>query len=354
MLNPEAESAPRSVCFVVSSPETVKAFLTDQINTLSERYQVCLVVNLAKGDSLPDLNARVEVITAKIVRNISVFCDLHAVIFLVALFTRRKFYAVHSVTPKAGFLAVLAGVIARVPVRIHTFTGQVWATRSGLSRLMLKTADKALARMATHILIDSHSQRDFLLREGVVSDKKSRVLASGSICGVDPSKFRPDRELRQRIRQREGIPEDCVVFLNLGRLKLDKGVLDLALAFARIGADHPKAWLLVVGPDEEGLRPRMEQICSRVGSRLRFVGHTDMPQEYMAGADAIEANVTGLLHAAGEVADLHSKMKQMMDDPVLRMKMGANAQLRAHRMFSKELIMLALLDFYGTVVGCVC
>jgi glycosyltransferase involved in cell wall biosynthesis len=176
------------------------------------------------------------------------------------------------------------------------------------------------------------------------------------------------------------------VFLNLGRLKLDKGVLDLALAFARIGPDYPDAWLLVVGPDEEGLRPRMEQICSRVGSRLRFVGHTNMPQEYMAAADvlclpsyregfgsviieaasagipsvaskiygitdAIDPNATDFLHPPRDVAALESKMKQMLDDPALRQELGQKAQLRAHQLFAKDLVTTAMVEFYDSVVG---
>lgn len=376
----------KRIAIIVSSPGTVKAFLTDQIETLGRRYQVCLVLNVEKGDALPRLNANVEVVAAPIVRSISVLRDLRAFLLLVALFSRKRFDAVHSVTPKAGLLTALSGAIAQIPVRIHTFTGQVWVTRSGLARRVLKTADKVVGRLATHVLVDSPSQRDFLVREGVVSAKKSRVLANGSISGVDTCRFRPDSELRDRIRQLEGIPEDGVVFLYAGRLKVDKGVLDLAQAFTRLGMDYGEAWLLIVGPDEEGLRPRIEGLCSSVASRLRFVGFATAPQEYMAAADvlclpsyregfgsviieaasvgipavasniygiidAIEPGATGLLHAAGDVADLQSKMKQMMDDPESRTRMGANARLRARRSFSKELVTSALLDFYGSVVG---
>jgi glycosyltransferase involved in cell wall biosynthesis len=376
----------KRIAIIVSSPMTVRAALLDQIVALHQKYQVCLVLNHEKNDSLADLKARVEVVNAPIVRNVSVVGDLRALLFLITFFRRRKFDAVHSVTPKAGLLTAMAGAIARIPVRIHMFTGQVWVTRSGISRHALKAIDSLLASLATHILVDSPSQRDFLVREGVVSEKKSRVLASGSICGVDPSRFRPDRGLRKKIRKREGIPEDGVVFLNLGRLKLDKGVLDLALAFARIGPDYPDAWLLVVGPDEEGLRPRMEQICSRVGSRLRFVGHTNMPQEYMAAADvlclpsyregfgsviieaasagipsvaskiygitdAIDPNATDFLHPPRDVAALESKMKQMLDDPALRQELGQKAQLRAHQLFAKDLVTTAMVEFYDSVVG---
>jgi glycosyltransferase involved in cell wall biosynthesis len=379
----------KRIGIVVSSPWTVKWFLMDQIEALSRSYEVCVILNLEKGDALPKLNAKVEVIAAPIVRNISVLHDLQAVLLLVALFFRKRFDAVHSVTPKAGLIAAISGVIARIPVRVHTFTGQVWVTRTGLARRVLKAVDKALARMTTHVLVDSPSQRDFLLREGVVSEKKSRVLASGSISGVDTIRFRPDAELRKKIRQLEGIPEDGVVFLYVGRLKVDKGALDLAQAFSRVGEYCGKAWLLIVGPDEEDLRPRMENVCSGVGRRLRFVGYTDAPEEYMAAADvlclpsyregfgsviieaasvglpAVASNIYGIidaiepstvefLHEPGDIDALQSKMKQMIDDPQLREALGKKARARVHRLFAKRLVTSTLVGFYDSVVGSGC
>jgi glycosyltransferase involved in cell wall biosynthesis len=375
----------KRIAIVVSSPLTVKAFLLDQIAVLSRKYHICVVLNIENGEILSGLGALVEVVHAPIVRKPSIVQDLRTLLFLIALFRSRKFDAVHSVTPKAGLLAVIAGAIARIPVRIHMFTGQVWATKSGLPRCALKAIDTLLANLATHILVDSPSQLNFLVREGVLSQKKSRVLANGSICGVDPSRFRPDHELRKKIRQREKIPKDAVVFLNLGRLKRDKGVLDLALAFARVAKDCPNAWLLIVGPDEECLRPRMEEICSKVGGRLGFIGHTDVPQEYMAAADvlclpsyregfgnviieaasagipavasniygisdAIEPSATVCLHPPRDVDALESKIKQMIDDPALRLELGRKAQLRAHQLFAKDLVTAAMVDFYACVV----
>ena len=376
----------KRVAIIVSSPVTVKAFLIDQIEALSRIYEVSLVLCPEKDDPLPVLNASVDVVTAPIVRHVSVLRDLQAIISLVALFSRKRFDAIHSITPKAGLLVALAGTIARVPVRIHTFTGQVWVTRSGLARRVLKILDKAIARLTTHVLVDSPSQRDFLMREGILSEQKSRVLAHGSICGVDTCRFRPDSESRKRIRQRLGIPDDAVVFLYVGRLKTDKGLLDLAEAFSRVAGDHSDAWLLIVGPDEENLRPRIESLCTAVRSRVRFVGLTNVPQEYMAAADvfclpsyregfgsviieaasaglpsvasdiygitdAIQSGTTGLLHPAGDVNSLQLTMTRLLDDQCLRERMGEEARVRAHRLFAKGLVTSALLGFYRAVLS---
>jgi hypothetical protein len=99
--------------------------------------------------------------------------DLSALLALVRLFRAERFTIVHSVSPKAGLLAMLSARIAGVPHRVHTFTGQVWVTRCGWRRRLLKLADRGLAALTTRALVDSPSQRDFLLAERVLAADKS-------------------------------------------------------------------------------------------------------------------------------------------------------------------------------------
>ena len=145
---------------------------------------------------------------------------------------RERFDLVHSMTPKAGLLAMVAARVARVPVRLHTFTGQVWATRAGFLARRSSGLDTTIARAATFALADSHSQRSFLVSEGVVPASKIAVLANGSVSGVDAARFRPDADRRHRVRTSLGLATTDVVLLFLGRITRDKGVLDLARAFA--------------------------------------------------------------------------------------------------------------------------
>lgn len=375
----------KKICLATTSPLIVNFFLVPYINALKTRYQVALAVNTAEDTPLPD-NLGIEVLPVAIERKIAPRQDLSALLELRRLFVARQFNAVHSFSPKAGLLCTLAGRSARVPVRIHTFTGQIWATRRGPMRFLLRSADRATARAATHLLADSSSQRDFLVQNGIVRDPtRCRVLGAGSVSGVDTARFRPDSEVRGKVRSKHGISEDSVTFLFLGRLTRDKGVLDLARAFAALPA-RGAATLMIVGPDEDDLRPEVELICRDKGKNLVFAGYTRTPEHYLAAADvlclpsyregfgtaiieaaaagipaigsdiygirdAVVADRTGLLHPPGDIGAIGDAMERMLADPALRLSLGRAAKDRAIAEFSESRLTEALLDFYREVLG---
>jgi glycosyltransferase involved in cell wall biosynthesis len=278
----------------------------------------------------------------------------------------------------------MAGFLVRVPIRIHTFTGQVWATRKGLSRRILKQADRLIASLATNILVDSFSQKAFLVCEGVIPESKANVLANGSICGVDTERFRFDKGARSDIRASEGIRESDIVFLYVGRLNKDKGLLDLAHAYSMLCKEYENMHLIIVGPDEENISFRMKEICDSCSNNLHFIGYASLPERYMSAADviclpsyregfgnviiegacvgipaigskiygitdAIDESITGLLHEVGDAEDLSRKMKILLDSPAMIKKMGEMARKRATRYFSKEKLTSAMIEYSKTL-----
>jgi hypothetical protein len=142
-------------CVVVASDMTVRAFLGPQLRAMQDRYDVTVAVNSRAAGLLDDMGVTGTVVPLPIGRAISVVSDAWALLALVRLMRRQRFDLVHSMTPKAGLLAMVAARLSSVPVRLHTFTGQVWATRRGLSRWILKLADHVIARSATFTLADS-------------------------------------------------------------------------------------------------------------------------------------------------------------------------------------------------------
>lgn len=374
------------ICFVVSSPMTAAAFLTQHVKALSAHYEVHLVVN-ADPVAIEHPDLRLATLhRARIERAIAPFADLVGLIQLARIFGSGSYAAVHSITPKAGLLTAIAAFAARVPVRVHTFTGQVWATRQGIGRKLLKSLDWLIARLDTHLLVDSATQRDFLVSAGVLGAGEGEVLGKGSVSGVDHARFRPDAQARARLRGELSIPENACVFLLVGRLNRDKGVLDLARAFGETAAHRDDVYLLLVGPDEEQLAAEIRALSAPGAERVRFIDYTAEPEAYMAASDvfclpsyregfgavvieaaaagvpaigsriyglsdAILDKVTGLLVAPKDERALASAMRELADDPPLRARLGAAARSRALDDFSMESSTAALVDFYSRALS---
>ena len=375
----------RKVCIVVASEMTLRTFLVAQLVAMQARYDVTVVVNTVNPAFLEDLGVIARLQPLPIERAIAPLSDLRCLARLIRLMRRERFDLVHSMTPKAGLLAMVAAWIARVPVRIHTFTGQVWATRTGMARAALRWLDTTLARAATFALADSQSQRSFLASERVVSASKIAVLANGSVSGVDATRFQPDPPRRRIVRQSLGIPVTDVVLLFVGRINRDKGVMDLARAFAILADRRADIRLMMVGPDEEGLTGAIRDACSRHLARLHFCAYTNAPEDLMTASDilclpsyregfgtviieaaaaglptvasriygvvdAVVDGKTGLLHEPADRDGLAGQLERLISNPELRRSLGAEARARAVRDFSQSTMTSAVLDVYSRLL----
>jgi glycosyltransferase involved in cell wall biosynthesis len=375
----------KRICFVTTSPLIVNFFLAPHLVYLAGRHEVTLIVNTGEGVPLVPLPG-VEVVTLELRRRWSPLADLKAVLGLVVLFRRRHFDLVHSFSPKAGLLAMLAAMLAGVQRRVHTFTGQIWATGRGPRQAFFKAADYCIARCATHVLADSPSQGEFLIAQGVVAPGRCTVLGLGSVNGVDTQRFRPDGETRSAIRAELGIPQAAIVVLFLGRMKVEKGIPELARAFAALAGRYDHAHLLLVGPDEEGLWPAVEQTCAAYAVRLHTVDYTFAPERYVAAADilalpshregfgsvvieaaaaavpavasriygvsdAVVDGETGLLHEAGDAQDLARQLERLLTDADLRARLGVQARERVLRSFEQARMTQLLDQFYDEILA---
>ena len=370
----------------MSAPITIKAFLSHQILVLSEFYEVTVIANIGSDmailDSVPE---SVKIHSISIERDIRLLADIKALYRLVKYFLAHQFSLVHSVSPKAGLLAAIAGWVARVPIRIHTFTGQVWVTRSGVNRWLLKSIDRMIALFTTNQLVDSFSQREYLVANGVLKKNSAVVLCNGSISGVDIGRFRPSNKLRDAVRLHLNIKQDALVLLFLGRLKVDKGVLDLVNAFSDIYNAHPDSVLVVIGPDEEHMHEKMIKKSGSASIAIKFIPFTDKPEEFMTASDllvlpsyregfgtvvieaaacgipsivsriygltdAVIEGETGLMFEAGNKDEICNAANVLLNDMELRKKMGVNALERARSNFSHELVTNELCKYYSKIL----
>jgi glycosyltransferase involved in cell wall biosynthesis len=263
-------------------------FFKPHLKELDKYFDITLAFNPHLDDYLEPLGLPLRELSVPLERKISPWNDLLALFKLTRLFGRERFDIVVTVVPKAGLLGMLAAWLTRVPRRVHIFQGEVWASRRGPLRWLLKTIDGLTARLATHVLVVSASELAFLENEGVVPIGKAKVLGSGSICGVDTERFKVDPIARVRVRRMLGIPERAIVCIFLGRLTFDKGLVELVKAFTLSASRQPDLWLLMAGPDEENMRIRMRELVSEeINKRMLFSGFTHNPEQILAASDLL-------------------------------------------------------------------
>ena len=226
-------------------------FFEPTIKDLQERgYEI---VSLSSpGEELVRLREMgVKTIEVPMERRISLFKDLKSLIKLIGVFRKEKPYMVHSMTPKAGMLCMLAAFLTRVPRRVHTFTGLVWPTSKGLKRIILMATDWLTCACATHIIPEGKGVMNDL--QNHITKKTMKVLGYGNVRGVDMEKFsrRPEVERLAKEIKKEGI----FTFIFVGRIVGDKGINELALAFTDLQKKYDNIRLLLVGSFENNLDP---------------------------------------------------------------------------------------------------
>lgn len=376
----------RKILFVVTTPLTVNVFLLEHFRALSKEYIIFLCVNKKLYKINPELEGYLEIFHIEFQRKISIRNDLRALFDLFSVIKRLKPAVIHSVTPKAGLLAMIAGFVGGTPIRWHTFTGQVWITRQLYARFFLKFFDKCIAYFATQLFADSESQRRLLIKEAVVSADKISVLGFGSIAGVNIDRFYKNDQIRFEYRTNLAVKNEACVFLFVGRLARDKGVFDLIHAFNLVSKKIENVVLWVVGHDEEGLQTKLEELALLNNLSIRFIGASVVPENYMMSADvfvlpsyregfgsviieaasccipsisyridgvadAVEDGVTGELIELRNVEALAQSMISFAENPGKRNEMGKKARERVVNNFRSEDITNAWLDQYKSVLN---
>jgi glycosyltransferase involved in cell wall biosynthesis len=369
------------IMFVATTPFAVNSFLASHLEALSEHYEISLCVNTnlyALSSRVKDL---VQVIDIGFERQMSPLKDLVSLISLISAVRRVRPAAIHSITPKAGLLAMLAGFLAGVPNRWHTFTGQVWATRRYFSRYLLKAADRLIVIFSTQVFADSASQCRFLRDEKLVPENGISVLGNGSIAGVDVEKFHPDETVRSELRNELGCLDDTCIFIFVGRLVRDKGVFDLVSSYCEVAARTRGVELWVVGPDEDGLLPELQSAGRTCGATIRWIGATKVPERYMKAADVlvlpsyregfglviIEAGAcsvpvvayridgvidaviesrTGVLVDCGNIKNLSEALLALAENPCRRIELGRQSRERVAEHFRSDVVTAAWVEYY--------
>lgn len=258
---------------------------------LGELHEDCgyeVVAVSSPGEQLDEIARRegVKTIAVPMERHISPLNDLKSLWRLVRVFRSEKPTMVHSMTPKAGLLSMMAAWLARVPVRVHTFTGLVFPTATGLARKILILTDRVTCACATHIVPEGEGVKNDLVNYRITK-KPLKVLGHGNVRGIDLTHYNPElpevKAETAKIRK-----EGMFTFVFVGRMVCDKGINELVEAFERLNKEYPDTRLLLVGPEERNLDPLKSETLSKIDNNksIEAVGSRSDVRPWLAASDA--------------------------------------------------------------------
>src|SRR5690606_16688056 len=244
-------------------PQSLRGLLKGQLKFMTQNgYEVIGVSS--PGEALNDVqnNEGIQTIAIEMTRTISPFKDLKALVQLIKLFKKEKPEIVHTHTPKAGLLGMMAAKIAGVPHRLHTVAGMPLTVATGTKRQLLNQMEKLTYACATKVYPNSYGLEKIILEEKFTSPKKLKVIGKGSSNGIDTSQFDPNLvspETKKQLRKELNIAEDDFVFLFVGRVVKDKGINELVQAFENIHQVYSESHLVLVGSFERHLDPLLPE-----------------------------------------------------------------------------------------------
>jgi glycosyltransferase involved in cell wall biosynthesis len=341
-------------------------------------------------EKIPDIGSY-PVYKIAMARRVDLVRDVLALWALYRLFRKIRPDIVHSHTPKAGLLGMLAAKFAGVRVRMHTVAGMPLMESRGLKRRILVLAERLTYRSASRVYPNSFQLKGIIERERLTSASKLTVIASGSSNGIDAGYFQRTEAVQEEaesLRQALSVPAGALVFVFVGRMVKDKGINELVCAFDGIARRHAAVRLLLVGPYEEELDPLEERTkrCIDVNDRIIHVGFRDDVRPYLALSDVlvfpsyregfpnvpmqagcldlpcivtdingcneiVEDGGNGVIVPVKDEKALSQAMERMIIDDALRTHCAAGARTRILEKYQQSVIWEALYEEYQRLLA---
>ncbi len=279
---------------ITTVPISLEKLLEGQLSFMQSNFQVTAIS--AEPDRLADFGRDNEVLVfpLEMTRQITPWQDLKALIKLVGYLRKERPEIVHTHTPKAGIVGMLAAKLAGVPIRLHTVAGLPLMEATGKKRWLLNTVEKLTYACATGVYPNSKGLYDFILKEKFTIPEKLNIIAGGSSNGINTKHFNPElfRETeKEKLRNSLSIKPNDFVFVFVGRLVGDKGINELVSAFKTLSAQNKTqgSKLLLVGPLETELDPLEQETLQEIeiNPNIIAVGYQKDVRSYFAISNAL-------------------------------------------------------------------
>lgn len=372
---------------ITTVPISLRLLLKGQMRFMKEQgFDVVMISSEGKdAEVLEDLEG-CEMITLPMERSVSLFKDLRALFRLIRIFRNLQPDIVHTHTPKAGLLGMLAARITGVPVRLHTVAGLPWMESKGLSFFILKQVERLTAFCAQQLYPNSSGLRQFLIDQKVASPRKLTLLGNGSSNGIDCDYFSRSAIVGMdvdRLKRESFLGRDGWVWIFVGRLVREKGLCELFHAFDQLSWQYPEDQLWLVGeeePERDPL-PEAERNWMKMHLGVKRFGFQQDVRPFLAAAhvlvfpsyregfpnvplqagamecamilsdingcnELVRDGENGFLVPAKDEGKLLQAMLDLRKDPQLRLRMAGNSLRFIRDQYAQETIWNLILSEY--------
>ncbi|SKC11066.1 Glycosyltransferase involved in cell wall bisynthesis [Soonwooa buanensis] len=376
---------------VTTVPISLEKLLGKQLSFMDQHFDLTAVS--ADATALVDVGKKLGVKTypVEMTRRITPIQDLKVLWKMYRFLKSERPDIIHSHTPKAGLVSMLAAKLVGVPNRLHTVAGLPLMEAQGLKRKILMLVEQLTYAAATHVYPNSKGLSDFILENKLTTSSKLKVIANGSSNGIDTTYFDKDN-LDQNdlfvLKKSLKIEDDDEVFIFVGRLVGDKGLNELIEAFDEIGKNNTKSKLILVGTFEDQLDPLQTSTLEKIKSNSNIINvgwQTDV-RPYLAIADILTfpsyregfpnvvmqagamglasivsningcneiiiENKNGLIIPVKNKKALEEAMQKLLNDQVLFNSLKTNARPMIVDRYQQQVVWDALLTEYKSLLG---
>ena len=294
---------------ITTVPVSVEKLLGKQLTFMNQFYEVTAISSDKEDLERVGQELGIRTKAIEMTRKITPIQDLKSLWQMYCYLKQEKPEIVHTHTPKAGLIGMVAAKLAGIKVRLHTVAGLPLMETSGVKRRVLNLVEKLTYACATKVYPNSYGLKDFILKEKFCPPHKLKVIGNGSTNGIDTAYFNPklfSPHQKKEIRQQWQLEEDDFVWIFVGRLVKDKGINELVAAFRQLTEELndsenkltnssanniryrvPK--LLLVGPLELELDPLLPETLREMehNKNILTVGYQKDVRPYLAAADAL-------------------------------------------------------------------
>lgn len=277
---------------ITTIPESLRGLLKGQLRFMSDHYHVIGVCSPGEAANEVIANEGVPMVYIPLTRTISPIADLKSLWAMYRFFKKEKPLIVHSHTPKAGTIGMIAAKLAGVPVRLHTVAGLPLVEVTGFKRKILDVVEKITYRCATKVYPNSFGLRDIILQNNYANSNKVKVIGNGSSNGINLEFFTPehyDAAFKTDFLKSMGATEHDFVYLFVGRIVKDKGINELVAAFKNVNSKFENTKLILVGRYENELNPISNETALEIKNNTSIieVGFQKEVRPYFYSSDVL-------------------------------------------------------------------